>query len=60
MSEELKFVDATNGNVVRVVEHEGFVYFETTAKHAGSVVVLTSVRVNRDQAWPALRRMVLR
>lgn len=57
---EMELHDVLNGNVLRVVDHEGYVYFEVTAKHAGDVVVISSVRVNRDTAMPVLRRLVLR
>jgi hypothetical protein len=57
--EMAKLVDALNGNELKVVEHDGYVYFEITAKHSGDVVVTSSLRVSRDTAMPALRRFVL-
>lgn len=52
-------VDAVNGNELTIIEHDGFVYFEAIAKHGGTTVVASSLRVNRDIAMLALRRMCL-
>jgi hypothetical protein len=57
--ESAPLVDALNGNTLRIVEHDGWVYFEITAKHAGDIVVVSTCRVNRDTAMPVLRRLVL-
>lgn len=57
--ESAALVDPLNGNTLRMVEHDGYVYFEITAKHAGDTVVISSCRVNRDTAMPVLRRFVL-
>jgi hypothetical protein len=59
MREMATLVDVLNGNRFRMVDaDDGYIYIETTAKHSGDVVVMTSVRVNRDTAMPALRAFV--
>lgn len=57
--ESAPLVDILNGNVLRIVEHDGYVHFEITAKHSGDTVVISSCKVNRDTAMPVLRRLVL-
>lgn len=54
-----KMADALNGNELEMHEHEGYVYIQVTAKHGGTTVVHTSLRVNRDEAMLKLRRFVL-
>ncbi len=59
MTRETTLHDVQNNNQLRILEHDGYVYFETLAKHAGTTIVASSLRVDRDIAMLALRKLVL-
>lgn len=54
-----RMADALTGNELEIHEHEGYVYFQVTAKHGGTTVVSSSLRINRDEAMLKIRRFVL-
>ncbi len=54
-----KMADALNGNELAMHEHEGWVYIQVTAKHGGTTVVSSAMRINRDEFMLKVRRFVL-